>query len=85
MDAIAAAMWHEYQGIAKAQQLDYIAALASFEESKKCLAASGTTTYELAEVYWQEAEVHLAMHNPRIALDLANDALEVVARMRKPP
>ncbi len=84
MDATAAATWHEYRGIAQTQRLDYMAALASFDEAKKCLGASGTTTYELAEVYWQEAEVHLAMQNPRIALDLANDALEVVQACGNP-
>ncbi len=78
MDAVAASIWHEYEGIARFQLLDYMAALESFGRAEKELQNAGVETHELAEVHWQAAEVHLAMHNPRVALDLVEKALKVV-------
>ena len=71
-------LWHEYHATAQFQLLDYMAALESYERAKLQMNKAGIETYELAEVYWNEAEVYLAMHDPRVALDLTEKALEVI-------
>ena len=78
MDSLSRSLWHEYQGIAQFQLLDYVTALESFDQAEKELHAAGIETYELAEVYWRQAEVHLAMHNPQVALHLVEKALKVI-------
>ena len=78
MDGVDRSIWFEYHGIAQFQMLDYVAALESFDQAERELKKAGIETYELAEVYWHQAEVHLAMHNPRVALDLTENALKVV-------